>query len=77
MAAELTDGRVKETNIQLTPVGGGRFEIYVDGEKVYDRLAPGEKDFYPSLRSQREARKKLVAAIEAAIPEGDLAGAHH
>ena len=77
MAAELTDGRVKETNIQLTPVGGGRFEIYVNGEKVYDRLAPGEKDFYPSLRSQREARKKLVAAIDAAAMEGVGAAPRH
>ena len=77
MAAELTDGRVKATNIQLTPVGGGRFEIYVNGEKVYDRLAPGEKDFYPSLRSQREARKKLVAAIDAAPKEEAGTAAHH
>ena len=77
MAAELSDGHVKETDIQLTPSGGGRFEIYVNGEKVYDRLAPGEKDFYPSLRSQREARKKLVAAIDAADKEGVGAAARH
>ena len=76
MAAELTDGRVKQTNIQLTPVGGGRFEIYLNGEKVYDRLEPGEKDFYPSLRAQREVGKKLAAAIEEASKDG-VASAHH
>ena len=44
MAAELTEGRVRETSIALTPVGDGRFEIYVNDRKVYDRIlkAAGE-----------------------------------
>jgi predicted Rdx family selenoprotein len=68
VAAELAEGHVKETNIQLTPVGGGRFEIYVNGEKVYDRLDPGGKDFYPSLRTIRQAKKLLTEALEEAAP---------
>lgn len=65
MAAELAEGHVNETNIQLTPVGGGRFEIYLNGDKIYDRLEPDGKDFYPSLRLMRQVKKALTTAIEA------------
>lgn len=63
MAAELAEGRVKETEIQLTPSGAGRFEIYVNDVKVYDRMEAKEGDMYRGLRSMREARKALLAAL--------------
>ena len=66
MAAELCDGKVRETSIQLTPVGGGRFEIYLDGRKIYDRKEAGDGDFYPSLREIRKLREVLVDSLEAA-----------
>lgn len=66
MAAELCDGRVRETSIQLTPVAEGRFEVYLDGKKIYDRKEAGEGDFYPSLREIRKIRGVLVDALEAA-----------
>lgn len=62
MAAELCDGRVRETDIVLTPVHEGRFEIYVNGEKVYDRKAPAETDFMVGHRAIRKAREKLTEA---------------
>jgi predicted Rdx family selenoprotein len=65
VAAELADGHVRETEITLTPVHGGRFEIYVNGEKVYDRSEPGTADFYPSLKQMRAAKEKLAAVIAA------------
>ena len=66
MAAELCDGRVKETNIVLTPVGGGRFEVYLDGKKLYDRKEAGDKDFLASLREIRKIQDELTKALDAA-----------
>jgi predicted Rdx family selenoprotein len=63
VAAELSDGHVRETDITLTPVHEGRFEIYVNGNKVYDRKEAGAADFYPSLREIRKAKEVLSAAL--------------
>ena len=65
MAAELCDGRVRDTDITLTPVHGGRFEIYLNGEKLYDRQEPGAPDFYPSLKAMRAVKDRLAEAIAA------------
>ena len=51
------------TDIILTPVAGGRFEIYLNDEKVYDRLEAGEHDMYRGLRAMRQARKGLLSAL--------------
>jgi len=59
---------VRETDITLTPVHEGRFEIYVNGTKVYDRKEAGAADFYPSLREIRKAKEKLAEAIAANVP---------
>jgi len=66
VATEISDGHIKETDIQLTPVHEGRFEVYVNGTKVYDRKEAGEKDFLPSLREIGKAKTVLKEAIEAA-----------
>ena len=63
MATELADGHIKETDITLTPVHEGRFEVYINGEKVYDRKEAGEKDFLPSLRQIGQAKQALREAI--------------
>ncbi|MBM2826080.1 MAG: hypothetical protein HW403_144 [Dehalococcoidia bacterium] len=65
MAAELCDGRVRETSIALTPAGDGRFEIYVNGKKIYDRKEAGAGDFYPSLGEIRKVKQVLVNELEA------------
>lgn len=59
MATELADGHIRETDITLTPVHEGRFEIYINGKKVYDRKEAGEKDFLPSLREIGKAKQML------------------
>lgn len=63
MAAELCDGHVRETDIILTPAQEGRFEIYLNGEKVYDRKAPPETDFMIGHRAIRKVRDQLREAI--------------
>ena len=59
MATELADGHIRETDITLTPVHEGRFEIYINGKKVYDRKEAGDKDFLPSLREMGKAKQML------------------
>ena len=67
MATELADGHIRETDITLTPVHEGRFEIYLNGEKVYDRKEAREdsmeKDFLPSLREIGKVKEGLRTAI--------------
>jgi predicted Rdx family selenoprotein len=64
VAAELAEGNTRQTDITLTPVHGGRFEIYVNGTKVYDRKeVTGAADFYPSLNEMRKAKDVLAEAI--------------
>ena len=40
-AAELFNTFAGDVGVSLTPVGKGRFEVYVDGEKVYDKKERG------------------------------------
>ena len=54
---------MRETDITLTPVHGGRLEILVNGNTVYDRNAEGTVDFYPSLKEMRKAKGVLADAI--------------
>lgn len=63
MATELADGHIRETDITLTPVHEGRFEVYINGDKVYDRKEAGDKDFLPSLREMGKAKQTLREAI--------------
>ncbi len=64
----MAEGHVRETSIVLTPVGDGRFEIYLEGEKVYDRQEGGESDFYPSLRTIRKIKPQLEERLKVAVP---------
>ena len=63
MATELADSHIRETDITLTPVHEGRFEVYVNGQKIYDRKEAGDKDFLPSLREIGKAKEALRNAI--------------
>ena len=63
MATEISEGHIRETDITLTPVHEGRFEVYVNGTKVYDRKEAGDKDFLPSLREMGKAKQVLREAI--------------
>lgn len=80
MATELADGHIRETDITLTPVHEGRFEIYINGKKVYDRKESRaesmEKDFLPALREIGKAKQILRDEIGAAPAPVTATAAH-
>jgi hypothetical protein len=63
VATELADGNIRQTDITLTPVHEGRFEVYLNGNKLYDRKEAGDKDFLPSLREIGKVKQALREAI--------------
>ena len=60
MAAELTSVNYRETAVTMTPAEKGRFEIYVDGKKVYDRKEEGAVDFLPALKEIHKIRDSIA-----------------
>ena len=59
--------------LTLTPVEGGRLEVLLDGEILFDRLAQGgEFPTWNSIRQMRRAvRKKLASpAVNSGEPVG-------
>jgi predicted Rdx family selenoprotein len=70
LATEVSEGHIREIDITLTPVHEGRFEVYVNGTKVYDRKEAGDKDFLPSLREMGKAKQVLREAIGEPQAEG-------
>jgi len=60
VAAELTSVNYRETAVTMTPAEKGRFEIYVDGKKVYDRKEEGAVDFLPALREIHKIRDSIA-----------------
>ena len=63
----MAGGSVRETSIALTPVAEGRFEVYLDGEMVYDRKASKEEDFVPTLKVLRKVGLQLKDKLEATL----------
>jgi predicted Rdx family selenoprotein len=71
VAAELSSINYRETAITLTPAEKGRFEVYLDGKKVYDRKEEGAVDFLPALKEIhkiRETIRQVFAEEPAAAP---------
>jgi hypothetical protein len=75
-------GRNREVGVQLTPVGQGRFEVYLNGEQVYNRKEPPNetvKDPIGDVRGSSSVaemvRTKLMTALENA-PAPAAAGGH-
>jgi predicted Rdx family selenoprotein len=68
VAAELASINYKETAITLTPSDTGRFEVYLDGKKLYDRKEPGAVDFLPALREIHKIRDAIRDIFAAAPP---------
>ena len=64
MATEMFAVFGKDLAIQLTPAGGGRFEVYLDGKKIWDKKeAPGKP--YPSLAIIHDLVPVVQKAMEA------------
>jgi predicted Rdx family selenoprotein len=68
VAAELSSINYRETAITLTPSDTGRFEVYLDGKKVYDRKEPGAVDFLPALREIHKIRDSIRQVFAEAPP---------
>jgi predicted Rdx family selenoprotein len=54
-----------DVGISLTPGANGRLEIYLDGEKIFDRKAEGGK--YPDLARVRELKQVIKAKLDAMV----------
>jgi predicted Rdx family selenoprotein len=66
MATELYATFGNELALTLTPAGSGRFEVYLNDRKIWDRKeAPGRP--YPSLAVAHDVRDAVAEAI-AAVP---------
>lgn len=71
MAAQICAGRNREVAVALTPVGQGRFEIYLDGAQLYDRKHPPQigdavGDVRGNTTIAEQVRTKLLAALAVA-----------
>ena len=51
--------------VVIVAIAEGRFGIYLDGAKVYDRKDPGEDDFAPKLQVIRKITFELKDLMEA------------
>jgi predicted Rdx family selenoprotein len=69
VAAELSSINYRETAITLTPSDSGRFEVYLDGKKLYDRKEQGAVDFLPALREIHKIRDSIKEKFAAFPPE--------
>ena len=80
MAAQICAGRNREVGVTLTPVGQGRFEIYLNGEQLYNRKEPPTDvvkdpvgDVRGSVSVAEMVRTKLLSALEKATAESSVA----
>ena len=53
--------------ISLTPGANGRFEVYLDGDKIFDKIEEG--NVFPELKRVRDMKKVIQSKLEA-IPAG-------
>ena len=82
MASQIVAGRNREVGLTLTPVGQGRFEIYLNGEQLYNRKEPPNdvvKDPIGDVRGSASVaemvRTKMLAALEEATANAPAAAA--
>jgi len=73
LAAQVCAGRNREVGVTLTPVGQGRFEVYLNGEQVYNRKEPPSDqvkdpigDVRGSVSVAELVRTKLLSELERA-----------
>jgi len=74
VAAQIVAGHNRDVAVTLTPVGEGRFEIYLNGEQIYSRKdPPASSRPATDVRNivvdvAETARGKLLAALRAGAP---------
>ncbi|MBI2862660.1 MAG: hypothetical protein HYX89_07560 [Chloroflexi bacterium] len=63
MAVELGSEFGRRAPVTITPVAEGRLEIYLNGEKVFDRKEDGH---YPGLDRLRQIKRVIRERLEGA-----------
>ena len=71
MAAQIAGGVNRQVGVTLTPAGQGRFEIYLDGDLVYNRKEPPTDTLKDPIGDVRNGvsvaemvRTKLLGTLE-------------
>jgi hypothetical protein len=84
LASQIVAGRNREVGLTLTPVGQGRFEIYLNGEQLYNRKEPPNDtvkdpigDVRGSVSVAEMVRTKLLSALEEANAAAPAASGGH
>ena len=84
MAAQIVAGKNREVGVTLTPVGQGRFEIYLNGEKLYNRKEPPTEvvkdpigDVRGSVSVAEMVRTTLLSTLEKINAEEPAGTAAH
>ena len=62
MANEFFSTFAGDVAVSLTPGANGRFEVYMDGEKIFDRKEEG--NIYPDLTVVRRLKKVVQTKLE-------------
>ena len=62
MANEFFRAYGPDAAISLTPATNGRMEVYIDGEKIYDKKI--EDNVFPDLKRVREMKAKIQEKLD-------------
>ncbi len=65
MANEFFRAYGGDVAISLTPGANGRFEVYLDGEKIFDRKEEG--NIYPDLGRVRQLKQVIKAKLDSLV----------
>ena len=65
MANEFFRAYGPDAAITITPRGQGIMEVFLDGERIFDKKAEG---IYPDLSRVREMKKVIAAKIADMVP---------
>ena len=68
MANEFFRAYGPDVAITMTPAAQGRMEVYVEGEKVFDKL---EEGIYPDLSRVRQMKVIVQAKLDALLTPAD------
>ena len=63
MATEIWHDFGEDAPVTLIPVGGGRLEVIVNGEILFDRKAEGGT--YPDMKRVRQIKAEIQQRLEA------------
>jgi len=66
MANEFYQKFGRDVSVTISPRGQSILEVFVDGERIFDRL--GEGRIYPDIRRVRQMQEVIAGKIKAAEP---------